>query len=128
MAAEAFLVPDEVGPAPDLGDYVEGGFDDEAYSAAIDSHRGMVASWCRTHTDSKSDLVGETIRFPVADGYAEYMVYRTRPLQLIHLPYVDAWEVNPIMLRGLRVSDVKEMVERSRKINALFGGGEHAAQ
>jgi len=40
----------------------------------------------------KGKNVGETIQFPVADSYAEYMVASMRPLQLVHLPLGDAWE------------------------------------
>ena len=38
------------------------------------------------------DLVGEVIRFGVADGYAEYMVYSQRPLELIHINIMDGYQ------------------------------------
>ena len=68
----------------------------------------------------KSLLVGRIIRFPWADGYAQYMVWRTRPLQLIHLELGDAWSIPDAHARGLRLTDVREIVEREDRLTALF--------
>jgi hypothetical protein len=35
---------------------------------------------------------GTIIKFPFADGHAEYMVMSLKPVQLIHIPLWDAWE------------------------------------
>ena len=66
-------------------------------------------------------LLGETISFPVADGYAQYMIWNTKPLQLIHLEVGDAWQAHPILLRGLRISDVREQVAADKRLKELFG-------
>lgn len=60
----------------------------------------------------RHELVGEIIKFQVADGYAEYMVKKVKPLQLIHLSDGDAWQADPILIRGLRVDDVRQIVRR----------------
>lgn len=62
------------------------------------------------------------IRFQVADGYAQYAVYSRKPLQLIHIPYGDAYQADPILLRGLRASDVTAMLEREKRLKKLFAG------
>lgn len=57
-------------------------------------------------------VLGQEITFPVADGYARYVVVSEKPLKLVHLAVGDAWMVNSILLRGLRLTDVKVMLER----------------
>jgi hypothetical protein len=88
----------------------------------IREHKAVeqLRQWCKENTDSNNPLVGETIRTGVADGYAQYMVFRTRPLELIHIPVGDAWHADDIWLRGLRVSDIKKMVEGDKAIAKLF--------
>src|SRR5213075_1881759 len=60
--------------------------------------------------NDSSDLVGQVIGFPVADGSAQYMVWKQKPLQLIHLPIGDAYSISEAEARGLRVADVRRMV------------------
>ncbi len=64
-------------------------------------------------------VVNGIISFPVADGSAFYMVSKEKPLHLIHIPYMDAWEADEITIRGLNVSDVKAMLKRSKSISRL---------
>lgn len=59
----------------------------------------------------------DTISFPVADGYA---VYEVRGSTLHHVPVGDAWQVHPALLRGLTKTEVKEMLERERRLAELF--------
>jgi hypothetical protein len=125
MGATVYGLPEELEASqPRFDDFHQAGhgFDSDAYFGAIADHKATVAKWCRDNTaNPRSPLIGETIRFPVGDGYAEYMVYTTTPLALIHLPYGDAWHVDPIMLRGLRVADVKQKVGAAKKLDELFG-------
>lgn len=65
-------------------------------------------------------LVGEIIRFPVADGYAQYMVWRQQPLQLIWIELGDAWSAHPALIRGLRLTDVRRQVEAAKRLAAWF--------
>ena len=65
-------------------------------------------------------LVGEIVRFPVADGYAQYMVWRQQPLQLIWIELGDAWSAHNALIRGLRVKDVKAQVDADKRLAALF--------
>lgn len=67
------------------------------------------------------EFVGEIIRFPVADGYAEYMVSSSKgPVELIHLPLMDAWEFQ--YAHRLTSKDVREKVAQQKAIEKHFGG------
>ena len=92
-----------------------------------ETYTARLRKWCKKNSPSDSPLIGETIQTPMGDGYAVYMVFNTRPLELLHLETFDAWHADPCWLRGLRVADVKQMVEREREIAKLFGGGRKAA-
>lgn len=88
------------------------------YEQEMDEWCERLAEWCRNQ--NKGDMVGEIVRFPVADGYAQYMVYRQNKLALIHLPLGDAWQIPEAHARGLRLSDVRDMVAREAKLRELF--------
>ena len=93
-------------------------FNYEREQAKEEAYIKELEQFCKKNTSSKSNLVGKTIQTGVADGYAVYMVYNTKPLELIHLEIGDAWNADRIWLRGLKLADVKQMVESAK----LFGG------
>jgi hypothetical protein len=74
----------------------------------------------KARKNGKSPLLGEVIRFPRGDGYAQYLVWRTRPLELIWLEVGDSWSVEEALERGLRLTDVHSMVEAQKRIRQLF--------
>lgn len=61
---------------------------------------------------------GETIRFPIADGHAEYMVLSTKPVMLIHLPIGDAWEFE--YANRLTKSDIVKKIKQQKAISKFF--------
>jgi len=61
---------------------------------------------------------GEIIKFPVADGYAEYMVLQMRPLMLIHLPIMDAYQFQYVHL--LTAKEVNEKIRAQKSLEAFF--------
>lgn len=61
-------------------------------------------------------LVGKVLYFPVADGKAQYMVWHTRPLQLVWLELGDAWQADAVLLRGLNLTDVRERVGAAARL------------
>ncbi|MFA7219047.1 MAG: hypothetical protein WC119_00785 [Synergistaceae bacterium] len=93
----------------------------EAYNKATDEYIARLRKWVMKNTDSKDSIVGEMIRFPVADGYANYMIYRTKPLQLIHVAIGDAWEADRCLIRGLRLQDARGRVKNAKAISKMFG-------
>jgi len=70
----------------------------------------------------EGEIIGAVISFTVADGKAKYRVESGKPLALAHIPFGDRYQVSPIMIRGLREEDVRQMVESERKLHALFSG------
>jgi len=96
-------------------------FNIETWQKDEDEYLTRLADRCKMN--GTSDLLGETIRFPRGDGYALYMVWNNSPLQLIHVAIGDAWQVEDALIRGLRVTDVRDMVEREAKMRALFSKG-----
>jgi hypothetical protein len=101
-------------PTFNLDDFRSG-----AFEAAEQDYLDRLAARCQAN--GTSPLLGKVVRWQRADGYAEYMVWTTSPLALLHLPLGDAWQVEDALIRGLRVSDVRAMVERDSALNALFG-------
>ena len=73
-----------------------------AYDAAIKTtQRGF-------RRKDRGEWVGALISWSVADGYASYMVAEQSPLVMAHIDYGDGYQVDPIMIRGLVLSDIKD--------------------
>jgi hypothetical protein len=66
--------------------------------------------------------IGRIVKFSIADGYAEYVVFGTRPLQLIHVP--ESYDISGAHMRGLTLSDVRALVEYDRHIESMFDAHE----
>lgn len=92
----------------------------KAYDKAVKDHIAKLKTWCEEHNASNGKLVGETISFQVADGYAQYMIFSTKPLRVIHMSMADGYNADPILIRGLRVSDVKDLIKRDQAMKKLF--------
>lgn len=69
----------------------------------------------------EGEYVGALIRFGVADGYAVYRVKSLKPLVLEHVPFGDAYQISVSHIRGLRVTDVKALIDSERRMSKLFG-------
>lgn len=66
-------------------------------------------------------LVGVILRFQRADGYAMYRVAKERPLVLEWVPQGDQWQVEPALLRGLNLTDVRKMAGQEAALLEMFG-------
>jgi hypothetical protein len=66
----------------------------------------------------KGKNIGEIIQFPVADGYAEYMVASMNPPQLIHIPTGDAWEFQYAHLLGEK--EIQQEIDKQKALKELF--------
>ena len=53
---------------------------------------------------------------PVADSKAFYYILSEKPLTLVHIPYGDGYRADPILIRGLRLKDVRQAQEFDRRI------------
>ena len=59
--------------------------------------------------------MGEILRFPAADSYAQYMVVSMRPLMLVHLALGDAWGFQYAHL--LTAKEVQEKIDQQKKFD-----------
>jgi glucan biosynthesis protein len=62
--------------------------------------------------------VGEIIQFPVADGYAEYMVASMKPVKLVHMPLMDAWHFEYAHL--MTAKEVQAKIDGQNALKKLF--------
>lgn len=62
--------------------------------------------------------MGEILRFPAADSYAQYMVVSMRPLQLIHLELGDAWGFQYAHL--LTAKEVQQKIDAEKRFNEFL--------
>jgi hypothetical protein len=62
--------------------------------------------------------IGEIVKFPVADGYALYMVATLKPLELVHIPTWDAYEFQ--YANRLTKKDILLQIKRDRDLQKLF--------
>jgi hypothetical protein len=109
-------------PAPDFNDaMVSGRFNDQRYRKLNAAFIEQCRDWLKQNGYT-SPLAGKIVRFPVADGYAEYMIVSLRPVTLMHLPFGDSYQIPEAHARGLRASDLRELVEREEKWARLSKG------
>jgi hypothetical protein len=99
---------------PDLGFTSDSCVDD--YVREVDVFTKQVQEYCKAN--SGYEFAGDIIKFPIADGTADYIVFDASTL--IHLAIWDAWEVPEAHIRGLRHDDIKHNVMHHRRINSLW--------
>ena len=61
---------------------------------------------------------GKVISFPVADGQAVYVVYSTKPVQLIHVDTGDAYSFQ--YAHRLTAADIRDEIKRQETMSKLF--------
>jgi len=110
MAAKIYSSPTEVPqPAFDYSNF-------EASQTAEDQWVEELRAFCQRRKKGKN--IGKIIRFPVADGYAQYMVASMRPIELLHLPIGDAWQYQHAHL--LTVKEIQKNIEAEEALNEFF--------
>lgn len=112
MAAQIYSPPEEF-PAPEFNWKAPY---EEQLKAELEWIEKL-AEWCRKH--GKGPYAGKEIRDPVADSYAQYMIFSLRPLVLIHLPLGDAWRSR--WDERWTAADVRQMADRMDNIKTNFG-------
>ncbi len=58
----------------------------------------------------RGGLAGKEARWHRADGWARYLVVSEEPLVLVHLDVGDGWRIEPALLRGLTLDDVRRRI------------------
>lgn len=109
---------------PDVPDFSD--FKDETGRYDFNAHLEAESDWielvqAEARRVNTGDLIGEVIAFGIADGAAQYVVWKQKPLQLIHLAVGDAWQIPEAHGRGINLTDVRAMVKRDKSLAELFG-------
>lgn len=97
--------------------YLSGSFND--YGVVVAAYHGQIQEAAKAEHPG-NDMVGRVVRFSVADGYAEYVVWNTKPLQLVWLETGDAYSISVSHARGLRLADIEPLVEYDKRTEAMF--------
>ena len=95
-------------PKPDLMEFSKTNF--EGFAEAEDAYIKAVSEFAKKN--GKGNLAGELVSFPFADGFAQYVVYSTSPVILLHLKVSDGWQY-PYAHR-LTATDIKEKVRQTQ--------------
>lgn len=90
--------------------------DINAYEEANKKFVDDLRAFCKSR--NSGEHIGEVIKFPVADGYAEYMVASLSPVELIHLPLWDAWEFD--YASRLTKKDIIDKIKQNKAMEKLF--------
>lgn len=108
--AKVYLAPKSIKvPELDFSDI-------NGYEKACDNYKAELKAMLQKRNNEKN--VGEIIRFPVADGYAEYMVASMKPVELVHLNLWDAWDFQYVHL--LTAKEVQEKIDQQKALERLF--------
>ena len=86
------------------------------YDAKWKAYETELRDWCIKR--NPSEYVGEIVSFPVADGSALYMVAAMKPLELIHLDYLDGYQFQ--YDNRLKASDIKDKIESTKALEKYF--------
>jgi hypothetical protein len=124
MPARVYAAPGEIGDPPEI-DFRDSSIPWGDVLRPEQEWVEKVVAWCKEF--GKGDLRGEKLDWHRGDGYAQYVVYTEKPLALIWLPVGDAWSMDEIFLRGLRLSDVREQVRRQKALSEIFGKSKRGA-
>lgn len=110
--AKIFSIPDEVkAPTFNFKDIKGSQEDEKRFMTEIEA-------FTKNYNPDGGEHIGKTIKFPVADSCAVYMVASMKPLQLIHLPVGDAWTY-PMDTR-LRTKDVELKLKQQASLDKMF--------
>lgn len=92
-------------------------YDREKEEAKEDAHRAQLKAWLKAN-GYPGKRTGETVRFGVADGYAQYMLAEGKRSVLIHLPYGDAYSYRDVGF--LPKAEILKRIEQDKRIRAIF--------
>ena len=104
--AKIYRTPDEIKRPSFEGDW----------EANEQKYLKEVKDFCLNRKKGKN--VGEIIKFPACDGYAEYMVASMRPLELIHLEHMDAYTFQYVHL--LTAKEVNEQIDNQKRLAEML--------
>ena len=109
MGAHIFTHPESVGEPPPW----VSGMDFQEHWDQEKAWEQKVVDFAKAH--GSGQYRGEVYRWQIADGYASYVVFRLKPLELIWLNTGDAWSMPDVVARGLTAADVKKQIGFERR-------------
>lgn len=97
----------------------------EKWDRVYEDHAVRLREWL-VKNGFDGEYTGEIVRFPVADGYAQYMLASGKSSFLIHLPYWDAWHYRDV--KYLPKAEIINRIKQQKSISKLFSGGDISKQ
>ena len=76
-----------------------------------------IKSYCKAN--GSGPLAGTEVKFPIADGYAKYVILSSSPAVMMHLKIDDAWDAR--VAHTMNGKQLALYVESCSKLDALFG-------
>ena len=93
-------------------------FDRTKYDAAEQKYFNELSDFCKKRNPNGGEYIGERLRFPAADGYAEYVVANLKPVELVHCDIGDGWSYQGA--NRLTKKDVMQQVDSYKRLSELF--------
>ena len=94
---------------PAIGDW-------KTYESRAESYIGKIVDYAKANGHGPE--AGRIIRFGVADGKAQYVVFSLKPVVLIHLDVWDGYQFQYV--NRLTASDVRDEIARQEALEKLF--------
>ena len=116
MPATIFSPPESTGEPPAW----ESGMDFRVHMEAEAAWEQEVVKFAKLFGVGK--YRGEVFRWQIGDGYASYVVFRLKPVELIWLGTGDAWQMPDVVARGLTAADVRKQIDGEKRLAEIFGG------
>lgn len=110
---KVYSCPKEL-PAPKID---VANFDWTKHDKAEAAHKKALAKWLK-EAGYTGKYTGELVSFPVADGYAQYMMADGPKSFLVHLPYGDAWQYRDVEF--LPKKEIIRRIEAEKKFHEIF--------
>lgn len=111
--ATIYSAPKEI-KKPDY-DFLNGSHSD--WQAEEKRYSDELKAFCLARKKGKN--VGEILNFPVADGYAQYMIASVKPVELIHMETMDCYEFDYVHL--LTADEIQKKLDQQESLKKLFG-------
>lgn len=83
------------------------------YFKAGDEYLAGLVAHCKA-ANPTDKYAGRIARFPVADGFATYVVSSLKPLKLVHVDIGDGWHYQYI--NRLNATDIKNSIDRNSNL------------
>lgn len=110
---KVYSCPDEC-PAPTI-DFAN--YDATEERRKEEEHKQKLTAWLKD-AGYTGAFTGETVSFPVADGYAIYMLADGKPSCLIHLPYGDGWHYRDVEFLPKR--EILKRIQQQKQMASIF--------